>query len=81
VTLLGLAEIAAHDLRQVDEVLQRNRLVESVLVVERLDGGRVGQRPLAEVRGRGIPGDQLGQDERDQSDTDAQAEARPDPSQ
>ena len=54
-------------------------LVEAVLVVEGLDDGGVAERALAQVGGRRVARDQVGQDERDQGDPDNEDYADPEP--
>jgi hypothetical protein len=76
VRLLGLAEVAVEEPPQIRAVLLRQRLVESVVLPEGLYSGRVFDCPLSEVRCRGIAGDELRQQERDQRDADRQEEQR-----
>jgi hypothetical protein len=76
VRLLGLAEVAVEEPPEVRAVLLGQRLVEPVVLTERLHCGRVVDRTLSEVRRRGIAGDKLRQQEGDQGDADRQEEQR-----
>ena len=49
------------------------------MLAERLDRDRVVDRPLAEVRRRGIARHELGEEERDQRDADAEQDERDEP--
>ena len=53
-----LPEVAVDDVLQVDQVPHRQRLVETVVLLEGLDGGRIGCRLLAEVGRRGVARDE-----------------------
>ena len=71
VGLLGLAEVAVQQLAEVDAVLLRQRLVEPVALAERGDRRGILDRALAEVRGRRVAGDELGEQERDERDAES----------
>ena len=71
-----LAEVAVEHVIEVEGVPHRQRLVEAVVLVERLHRGRVACGLLAEVRGGGVARDELGQDERDERDADQQQDER-----
>ncbi len=66
--LLGLAEIALEETVDIEAVLGRERLVEPVALAERLDGGGVGCRLLAQVRRHRVAGDELREQEGDERD-------------
>jgi hypothetical protein len=74
VRLLGLAEVAVHEVLQVAEVLHRQRPVEPVVVPERRDHLRLRLRDLSEVRADRIAGNELRQRERDERDPDRQGD-------
>ena len=76
-----LAEVALHEMLQIDQVAERERLVEAVVLIEGLDGSRVGGGLLAEVRRGGVARDELGQHEGDERDPEQEQEQRGKPAQ
>jgi len=79
VRLLRLAEVTVRESPEVRAVLLRERLVEAVVLAERLDGGRVFDRALAEVRGRRVARYELREQEGDQRDADAEEDEGDEP--
>ena len=64
---------------EVRAVLNGQRLVEPVVVAERLHRHRIVDRALPEVRRGGIARDELREDERDQRDADREEDERYEP--
>jgi hypothetical protein len=79
VRLLRLAEVTVREPPEVGAVLLRERLVEAVVLAERLDGGGILDRALAEVRGRGVARYELREQKRDQRDADAEEDEGDEP--
>ena len=76
-----LAEIAVQEMLEVDQVTDRKRLVEPVVLLEGLDGGRIAGSLLTEVRRDGVARDELGQNERDERDPEQEQDERAEPAQ
>ena len=66
----GLPEVALDEVLQVKRVTDGQRLVETVMRLERRDGSRVGCRLLAQVGRHGVARHQLGENEDDERDSD-----------
>ena len=75
------AEIAVDEVLQVDQVPDRQRPVEPVVLLEGLDRRGIGGRLLAEVRRRRVARDELGEHERDERDPEHEQQERADPAQ
>ena len=76
VILERLAQVAVQQVRQVAPVLDRNRLVEPVALLERLYRRRIGRRLLTEIGGDRVAGHDLGECERDERDAEAEQDER-----
>ena len=76
-----LAEVAVDEVLQVDQVPDRERLVEPVVLLEGLDRGRVGGGLLAEVRRGRVARHELGEHERDERDPEHEQQEGAEPSE
>jgi len=72
VALLGLTEVAAREVLQVEPVLNGQWLVEPIVLAKGPHRGGVADGALAEVGRGGVTRDQLGEDKRDESDSEAE---------
>ena len=71
-----LAQVAVQQVRQVAPVLDRNRLVEPVALLERLHRRRIGSRLLPEIGGDRVAGHDLGEAESDEGDAEPEQDER-----
>ena len=76
-----LAEVAVDEVLQVDQVADRERLVEAVVLLEGLDRGRVGGGLLAEVRRGRVARHELGEHERDERDPEHEEQEGAEPAE
>ena len=76
-----LAEVTVDEVLQVDQVTDRERLVEAVVLLEGLDRRRVGRGLLAEVRRRGVARHELGEHERDERDPEHEEQEGAEPAE
>ena len=76
-----LAEIALHEMLEVDQVTDRERLVEPVVLIERLHRRGIRGCLLAEVRRGGVARNELCEDEGDEGDPEQEQDQRGQPAQ